>query len=343
MTSSLLILASILLGTALPVLPVQLLWINMSTALLLGLMLARIFHTLSATTCCEPVWLRWPRSPRRTVCTHTARLGTASAAWPDRLSRRLATKVYEISGLVFEPKEEGIMSRPPREPAQPILPLNLILRIEIVSLFMVAGGFALFLWEKTEGRGLAEARTVVVNVIVMVELFYLLNCRSLTRPFFSLGVFSNLWVVGGVAAMIGAQLLLTYAPFMNKLFHSAPISGLSWLKIIAVGLVVFFAVELKKWLDARWQRAPACSTTKTVTRYSSKHVNRIKNILVGVDFSDGARRAGTSVDRHRPAGKFRVGSRGHRPPLRRRRSRASLPGDSAGHRRRADAPRSRLS
>ena len=198
----LLILASILLGTALPVLPVQLLWINMSTALLLGLM------------------------------------------------------------LVFEPKEAGIMSRPPREPAQPILTPVLILRIVLVSLFMVAGGFALFLWEKNEGRGLAEARTVVVNVIVMVELFYLLNCRSLTRPFFSLGVFSNLWVVGGVTAMIGAQLLFTYAPFMNKLFHSAPISGLSWLKIIAVGLVVFVAVELKKWLDARRQNTPARFTMK---------------------------------------------------------------------------------
>jgi magnesium-transporting ATPase (P-type) len=115
---------------------------------------------------------------------------------------------------------------------------------------MVAGGFALFLWEKSRGMALAEARTVVVNVIVMVELFYLLNCRSLTRSFFSLKLLSNLWVAGGVAAMLMAQLLFTYTPFMNKLFHSAPISGLAWLKIIGVGLIVFAAVELKKWLDA---------------------------------------------------------------------------------------------
>jgi Ca2+-transporting ATPase len=108
-----------------------------------------------------------------------------------------------------------------------------------------------FLLEKNKGAALPEARTVVVNVIVMVETFYLLNCRSLTCPFFSLGVFSNLWVVGGVTAMMAAQLLFTYAPFMNKLFHSAPISGLAWLKIIGMGVVVFVAVELKKWLDAR--------------------------------------------------------------------------------------------
>lgn len=85
----------------------------------------------------------------------------------------------------------------------------------------------------------------------MVEIFYLLNCRSLTRSFFSLGIFTNLRLVGGVVAMILAQLLLTYAPFMNKLFNSARIGGLAWLKIVGVGVVVFVAVEFKKWLDAR--------------------------------------------------------------------------------------------
>jgi len=196
----LLILAAIVMGTALPVMPVQLLWINMSTALLLGLM------------------------------------------------------------LVFEPKEKGIMTRPPREPAQPILTPQLMLRIGLVSLFMVAGGFALFLWERSQGAALPEARTAVVNVIVMVETFYLLNCRSLTRPFFSLGVFSNLWVVGGVMAMMAAQLLFTYAPFMNKLFHSAPISPTAWVKIVGVGLIVFIAVELKKWFDAQRQKGKSRET-----------------------------------------------------------------------------------
>jgi len=88
----------------------------------------------------------------------------------------------------------------------------------------------------------------------MVETFYLLNCRSLTRPFFSLGIFSNLWVVGGVTAMMAAQLLFTYAPFMHRLFHSAPIGGLLWLKIVGIGFIVFVAVELKKWLDEKWRK-----------------------------------------------------------------------------------------
>jgi cation-transporting P-type ATPase F len=36
--------------------------------------------------------------------------------------------------------------------------------------------------------------TVAVNVFVMVELFYLFNCRSLTKSMFAIGLFSNRWI-----------------------------------------------------------------------------------------------------------------------------------------------------
>ena len=67
---------------------------------------------------------------------------------------------------------------------------------------MLAGGFTLFQWElRRESASLAEARTVVVNAIVMVEAFYLLNCRSLVRSIFSLGIFLNVGVpFGSVSA-----------------------------------------------------------------------------------------------------------------------------------------------
>ena len=186
---SFVLLAAILLGTALPMLPVQLLWINMTAVTLLGTM------------------------------------------------------------LVFEPKEADLMDRPPRDPNQPILTFPLFMRTGFVSLLMLAGGFALFLWElRREGASLAEARTTVVNVIVMVEALYLLNCRSLTRSIFSLGVFSNLWVILGIGLITAIQLLFTYAPIMNKLFHSAPMAGGSWLRIVAVAFIAFALVELEKWI-----------------------------------------------------------------------------------------------
>lgn len=186
---ALMLLSAIVLGTTLPALPTQLLWVNLTTALLLGLM------------------------------------------------------------LVFEEKEKDVMRRPPRDPQEPILTFPLFMRSGLVSLIMLAGAFGLFLWEQRVcGSSIEAARTVVINVIVVVEIFYLLNCRSLTRSMISVGVFSNRWALAGIAGMIGAQLLFTYAPVMNRLFHTAPISAEAWGRILFVSLAAWAAVGFEKWV-----------------------------------------------------------------------------------------------
>jgi Ca2+-transporting ATPase len=195
----LVILVAIFAGITLPILPVQILWINMTTAVLLGLMLA------------------------------------------------------------FEPKEPDIMVLRPRDPKTPILTRELIGRIFIVGILLLAGAFGLFEWELINGAGIEEARTVAVNVFVMVELFYLFNCRSLTRSMFSLGVFSNPWVFGGVTIMLILQGLYTYLPAMNWMFHSAPISIAAWGRILAVGVIAYFVVGLEKWLRRRFVKDAAHS------------------------------------------------------------------------------------
>ena len=187
--TTLILLTAVVLGTTLPALPVQLLWVNMTTAMFLGL------------------------------------------------------------ALVFEPKEHGLMQRPPRDPRKPLLTFALAMRTGLVSLVMFAGAYWLFFWEmEVAGGTIAQTRTCVINVIVLAEMAYLFNCRSLNRSVFSVGLFSNPWVIVGSLTMLVAQLLFTYAPLMNKLFHTAPISGESWLRIVGVAAIVFVVVEIEKWM-----------------------------------------------------------------------------------------------
>jgi magnesium-transporting ATPase (P-type) len=68
---------------------------------------------------------------------------------------------------------------------------------------------------------------------------------------FRLGLFSNPWIWGGIAAMITAQLLFTYAPLMNHLFHTSPIGLVDWLHILAVGIVIYIVVGVEKTLRQR--------------------------------------------------------------------------------------------
>jgi len=151
--------------------------------------------------------------------------------------------------LAFEPKEDDVMSRPPRDPKRHLLTFPLIMRTGLVSLIMVAGGLGVFLWElRIEQAGIVAARTAVINVIVLVQIVYLFNCRSLHHSIFAIGLFTNRWTILGALAMFGAQLLFTYAPVMNNLFHSAPLPVESWLRIVGVAVIAFAAVEFEKWI-----------------------------------------------------------------------------------------------
>ncbi|MCX2740930.1 cation-transporting P-type ATPase [Pontibacter anaerobius] len=190
----LVILAAVIVGSQLPVLPVQLLWINMTTAVLLGLTLA------------------------------------------------------------FEPKEPGIMDRPPRPSDEPILTYDLIMRTLLVGTILLITSFGLYLYEVEQGATTAEAQTVATTVFVVLEAFYLLSCRSLVRPMQEIGFFTNLWVYYGIAAMFFFQALFVYTPFMNTLFSSSPLDAMQVLRIFGAGVLLLIIVSIEKYIRFKVDR-----------------------------------------------------------------------------------------
>ena len=114
--------------------------------------------------------------------------------------------------LAFETKEPDIMDRPPRDVQAGIVSREMLVRIILVGIYILIGAYGLFSWELSSGHSIESARTAAVNVVVMVEVFYLLNCRSLTHSMFKLGVFSNKVLWGGVLVMVILQVLFNYLP-----------------------------------------------------------------------------------------------------------------------------------
>lgn len=184
----LVIMFAIFMGVTLPVLPVQALWLNMTTALFLGLMLA------------------------------------------------------------FEPKEKGVMNRQPREVSEPILNKEIIGRIFLISFLLLLGAFGIFTLSSYQGASIEESRTLAVTLFVVVQSFYLLNCRSLSDSVFKINFFSNSYLLIGVALMFIVQLCFIYLPFMNNIFHSAPISLQSWGLMLLYGFISLVIVDFEKYL-----------------------------------------------------------------------------------------------
>ncbi len=164
----------------------------------------------------------------------------------------MITAVTLALALAFEPAETDIMQRPPRSPREPLLNRFMAWRILFVSLLMVAGTFGLFIWERAQGIDIEAARTVAVNTLVVAEIFYLLNVRYLTAPVLNRdGLFGNRYVLLAIALVIGFQLLFTYLPVMQQIFSTRPLPIESWVRITAFGILLFWAVELEKWLLTR--------------------------------------------------------------------------------------------
>lgn len=187
------ILVAVLLGATLPIVPVQILWINMTTAVFLGLTMA------------------------------------------------------------FEPKEHGIMRRPPRPPAQSLLTPALLRRIGLVTLLLVIAAFAAFHWEVATGGSVAQARTTAVNVFVCVQIAYLFNCRSMGRSAFTARPAPNPMLAVGIGVTVALQALFTYTPAMNTLFHTAPVDLGALLWALGAALAAFLVVEADKVF---WRRGP---------------------------------------------------------------------------------------
>ena len=184
----LVVLAAMLVGQVLPLTPVQVLWVNMVTAVTLALALA------------------------------------------------------------FDRAEPDIMRRPPRSPDEPLLDRYMIWRIVMVSFVLMALVYATFLWNLEHSGGREDvARTAALNILVACEAVYLLNCRHIRRWSLDRETLAGnpiVWLAIGL--VMALQLLITYVPWMNRLFDTAPIGAAEWGVIALGALGVLVLVEIEK-------------------------------------------------------------------------------------------------
>jgi magnesium-transporting ATPase (P-type) len=149
--------------------------------------------------------------------------------------------------LAFEPAEPGVMRRPPRRADAPLLSRFLLWRVVLVSLLFAGASLAVFFWALAQGRDLETARTLVVNVLVVLEIFYLFNVRYLHMTSITLrGALGTPAVLYALAAVVAAQLAFTYAPPMQSWFETRPVAPADGVLVVALGAALMFLLEGEK-------------------------------------------------------------------------------------------------
>jgi len=156
-----------------------------------------------------------------------------------------------LPGLAFtaEPAEPGIMQRAPRPPQETIFAHGMWQHIVWVGLFV--GGISIASQAWAIARGVEYWQTVVFTVLTVSQLFHSLAVRSETASLFSIGVFSNLPMLGAVILTVMLQLAVIYMPALNDLFHTRPLPLFDLGICLALSSLVLVAVEIEKFLVRR--------------------------------------------------------------------------------------------
>ena len=153
-----------------------------------------------------------------------------------------------LPGLAFtaEPAEPGIMRRAPRPPDESIFAHGMWQHIVWVGLFVGGISIASLAWAVS--RGVEYWQTVVFTVLTVSQLFHSLAVRSETASLFTIGLFSNLPMLGAVVLTVLLQMAVIYVPALNSVFHTQPLPMFDLAVCLLLSSLVLFAVEIEKWL-----------------------------------------------------------------------------------------------
>lgn len=163
----------------------------------------------------------------------------------------LVTNGIQDIALAFEKGESKAMTRPPRKPDESIFDKLMNSQI-IVSAMFIAGILFTLWWHLIYNLNYDEghARSVVMMLMVLMQNFHVLNCRSETKSLFKMPLKNNYVLLAGMFLAQGVHIMATYSP-LGATLHLEPITFSEWLKLLPTAAIILAVMELFKWY---WNR-----------------------------------------------------------------------------------------
>ncbi len=170
----------------------------------------------------------------------------------------LATDGLPALALAFDPPEEGLMRRSPRDPKVGIFTKPVVALMLVGGLWSTLVNIGLFAWELRQGealrldpeRALTHAMTMAFLSLVLIQFFKAYSFRSdrlsvLHRPF------ANRWLNLAILWELTLLLAVIYVPALAAAFGTYPLSAEDWAIVVAAAFSVVPVLELAKWLIRR--------------------------------------------------------------------------------------------
>jgi calcium-translocating P-type ATPase len=180
------------------------------------------------------------------------------------LSIDLGSDVLPGLALGAERPEPGTMDRPPRPPAEHLMSWPVVRRFLFLGAIQSIGVAFAFFWRihsahlpfdqfTASNPTYREALTMTQVGIIVSQFFNRFTVRSDHESIFTIGIMSNrpLFYVGFIDVTFAVA--VSYVPFLQSFFHTAPLRVSDWLILIGFGVLLLVADELRK----AWHRRTA--------------------------------------------------------------------------------------
>jgi Ca2+-transporting ATPase len=147
----------------------------------------------------------------------------------------------------MEKGEPDIMKQQPRPPKEPVINTDMAIGVAVVSVVDAIAILMVFYLGLQRYPGHVEvAQTIAFVTLCTSELLRAFTARSEHHSVFSLGVFSNRWMVWATGASFVLVLCVIYVPFLRPFFDTIPLTPGDWLLMMPFFFASPIAMELIK-------------------------------------------------------------------------------------------------
>ena len=151
--------------------------------------------------------------------------------------------------LASEPSEIDIMKRTPRNPKKSIFSNGMAVHILWVGFLM--GAVTIGMQAYAIHVANTHWQTMAFTVLCFSQLGHVMVIRSGQNSIFKIGFFSNKPMIGALFITISLQLMIIYVSFFNGIFKTQALTLYELLLTLTVSSIVFWAVEIEKWIINR--------------------------------------------------------------------------------------------
>lgn len=144
------------------------------------------------------------------------------------------------------------------DPREGIMSRLLAERTILVGMVISAGVVWNYLTAIRERASLENARTFAVTTMVFFQFFQAWNSRSEHLSACRINPLGNPFLSYSMIAAFFAQLAFVYAPPLQWVFRTVPLTGAEWLRIEVVSAQIIVVVEMDKWLRRAKAGKGAC-------------------------------------------------------------------------------------